>query len=202
MGAMRIARTVTGRSTDRDLHRRLSRHLRRGDRARHAQAEDASRPRPASCRRSPRTCSSSTTARPSRWRSCKQRAHELAAVLVEPVQCGGPTSSRSSSCASCARFTESTASSSIFDEVVDRLPRAPARRPGPVRHPGRPRDVRQGRRRRLLDRRDRRQAPVHGRARRRTLAVRRRLDSDGRRHLLRRHVRPPPARARRRRRPC
>ncbi len=90
MGAMRIARTVTGRSTDRDLHRLLPRHLRRSDRARGRQGQGACRPRPASCRARRRTCSCSTTARPNRSNSSARNADELAAVLVEPVQSRRP----------------------------------------------------------------------------------------------------------------
>ena len=78
-----------------------------------------------------------------------------------------------------------------------RLPLPPRRRPGALRRPRRPRHLRQGHRRRAPDRPRRRPARVHGRARRRRLAVRRRLDPRGRRHVLRRHVRPPSARARR-----
>ena len=96
------------------------------------------------------------------------------------------------SCASCARSPRSPAPPDLR-RGRHRLPLRPRRRPGALRHPRRPGHLRQGHRRRLAGRRRGRQARLHGRARRRRLAVRRRLDADRRRDLLRRHLRAPSA---------
>ena len=94
---------------DRDLHRLLPRHLRRGDRARHAQAEaHPGRARhPAVDRR--RTCWCSTTARPSRSRSCKRARTSSPPSWSSRCRAAAPTSSRASSCTSCARSPSSPA---------------------------------------------------------------------------------------------
>ena len=90
MGAMRIARTVTGRSTiaifTGAYHGIFDEVLVRGTRK--LRSIPAAPGHHAVERR--RTCSCSTTARRSRWRSCAQRADELAAILVEPVQSRRP----------------------------------------------------------------------------------------------------------------
>ena len=90
MGAMRIARTVTGRNQDRDLHRLLPRHLRRGHRARH---EEAARD-PGGARHHAADVGERAGARLRHARVARDpasaRADELAAVLVEPVQSRRP----------------------------------------------------------------------------------------------------------------
>ena len=90
MGAMRIARTVTGRNTIVLFTGSYHGIFDEVDRARDAQAAAHVRPRPASCPSARRTCSCSTTARPSRCEFIRARADELAAVLVEPVQSRRP----------------------------------------------------------------------------------------------------------------
>ena len=119
MGAMRIARTVTGRSHDRDLHRRLPRHLRRGDRARHAEAEARSRPRRASCRSTAENVLVLDYGTPESLEILRERARRAGRG---PGRAGAEPAPRlpaaSSSCASCARSPKSPASLLIFDEVV------------------------------------------------------------------------------------
>ena len=48
----------------------------------------------------------------------RERGHELAAIMVEPVQSKYPTSSRASSCTSCAGSPTTSGCALIFDEVV------------------------------------------------------------------------------------
>ena len=196
MGAMRIARTVTGRSTiaifTGAYHGIFDEVIVRGTR----KLQERSRPRPGILPTSSQNVLVLDYGTPESLEILRQRADELAAMSSSRCRAAAPTSSRVEFLRELRALTEQSGTVLHLRRGRHRLPRAPARRAGPVRHPGRPRDLRQGRRRRLPDRRDRRQARVHGRARRRPLAVRRRLDPDGRRHLLRRHVRAPSARAR------
>ena len=105
----------------------------------------------------------------------RANADDLAAVLVEPVQSRRPDFQPREFLREVRAITEKSGTCLIFDEVITGFRCAPGRRAGAVRHPRRPGHLRQGDRRRLPGRRDRRQARVHGRARRRPLAVRRRL---------------------------
>ncbi|MGC4059421.1 MAG: aminotransferase class III-fold pyridoxal phosphate-dependent enzyme [Aquabacterium sp.] len=101
----------------------------------------------------------------------KDNAGELAAVLVEPVQSRRPDFQPIEFLRELRKVTERAGTLLIFDEVVT----------GFRSHPGGVQALydiradlallRQGRRRRLPDRRDRGQARVHGRARRWPLAV-------------------------------
>ncbi len=90
MGAMRIARTVTGRNTivifTGSYHGIFDEVLVRGTQEAARRAGGAGHPAPTS----PRTCSCSTTARPRSLEIIRERANELAAVLVEPVQSRRP----------------------------------------------------------------------------------------------------------------
>ncbi len=74
-----------------------------------------------------------------------------------------------------------------------RLPHPARRLPGRVRHPRRPRHLRQDRRRRDAAVGGGRQRGVHGPGGRRRLALRRRQQARKRGHLLRRHLRQAPA---------
>ena len=105
----------------------------------------------------------------------------------------GPTSSRGSSCTSCAASPSATDTALVFDEVITGFRVAPGGAQayfgveadlatyGKVIGGGLPIGVVAGRR------------ALHGRPRRRGLALRRRLVPRGRGHLLRRHLRAPPA---------
>ena len=196
MGAMRIARTVTGRSTDRDLHRLLPRHLRRGASSRGTQKlQGASRPRRASCAASfGERAACSTTARPSRSRSSASNADDLAAVLVEPVQSRRPDFQPREFLQELRAITEKSGTLPDLRRGRHRLPlrtRAARRRCsassadlasyGKVIGGGFPIGVIAGKRE-FMD-------ALDGGA----LAVRRRLDPDRGRDLLRRHLRAPSA---------
>ena len=180
MAAMRIARTVTGRDKIVMFTGSLPRHLRRGagaadqvrraaradaDRARHSDGDDRQH---ASC---------STTARPRRSRRIKSRACRRARrragrAGAEPAT---RSSSRASSCTSCAGSPQAAGTALIFDEVVTGFRvhpggaqalfgiRADIATYGKVIGGGLPIGVVAGKR------------EVHGRARRRRLAVRRRF---------------------------
>ena len=125
-----------------------------------------------------RTCWCSTTARRSRWRSCASAPTSWPRSWSSRCRAGAPTSSRASSSSELRDITEQSGALLIFDEVVTGFRSHPRGAQDFLRHRRRPRDLRQGHRRRLADRRHRRQARVHGRARRRPLAVRRRFDPD------------------------
>jgi amino acid adenylation domain-containing protein len=106
----------------------------------------------------------------------RENADDLAAVLAEPVQSRRPDFQPREFLQEVRAITEKSGTCFIFDEVITGFRVAPRRRPGAVRHPWRPRHLRQGHRRRLAHRRDCRQARIHGRARRRRLELWRRLD--------------------------
>ncbi len=74
-----------------------------------------------------------------------------------------------------------------------RLPHPLRRHAGALRHPRRPRDLRKGRCRRPPSRCPGRKPSLHGRPRRRSVAVWRRLLPAGRRYLLRRNLHAPSA---------
>ena len=110
------------------------------------------RSRRASRRTWSRTSSSSTTEALSRSTILKARGAELAAVLVEPVQSRRPELQP-------VEFLRDVRADHRADGHGPRLrrgrlgfPCSPGRRPGAVRHPSRPRNLRQGRRRRASDR--------------------------------------------------
>ena len=88
----------------------------------------------------------------------RANADDLAAVLVEPVQSRRPDFQPREFLREVRAITEKSDTCLIFDEVITGFRCAPGRRAGAVRHPRRPRHLRQGHRRRLPDRRDRRQA--------------------------------------------
>ena len=88
----------------------------------------------------------------------RANADDLAAVLVEPVQSRRPDFQPREFLREVRAITEKSGTCLIFDEVITGFRCAPGRRAGAVRHPRRPRHLRQGDRRRLPDRRDRRQA--------------------------------------------
>ena len=118
MGAMRIARTVTGRNTialfTGSYHGIFDEVIVRGTR----KLQERSRRRPASCRRRRRTCWCSTTARPSRCEIIRAHADELAAVLVEPVQSRRPDFQPREFLRELRAITEKSGTVLIFDEVV------------------------------------------------------------------------------------
>ena len=123
----------------------------------------------------------------------RSHADELAAVLVEPVQSRRPDFQPREFLQELRRLTEQSGSLLIFDEVITGFRTGPG---GAQEHFGIKADLASygkvvggG----LPHRRHRRQGPLHGRPRRRPLAVRRRLHAHGGRHLLRRHLRPSPA---------
>ena len=105
-----------------------------------------------------RTCSCSTTARPKSLEIIRERADELAAVLVEPVQSRRPDFQPREFLHELRALTAEAGAAADLRRGGHRLPRAPGRRAGVLRHRGRPRALRQGDRRRLPDRRHRRQA--------------------------------------------
>ena len=124
MGAMRIARTVTGRSTiaifTGAYHGIFDEVIVRGTRKlKRIPAAPGIMPR----RR--RTCSCSTTARPSRSRSCAQRADELAAILVEPVQSRRPDFQPREFLHELRALTEQSRHAAHLRRGRHRLPRAP-----------------------------------------------------------------------------
>ena len=187
---IRVARTVTRPRQDRDVRGCLPRHLRRGARAsRPADALDAHRPRhPGRAWSTTSWCS--TTASPAALAYLKAQGRELAAVLVEPVQSRRPDLQPREFLHELRRMTAGLGHGARLRRGGHRLPHPPGRRPGALRRSRRHRHLRQGRRRGAADRCRRRPARVHGRPRRRRLAVWRRLVPRGRRHLLRGHLRP------------
>ena len=203
MAAMRIARTVTGRSTvvmfTGSYHGTFDEVLVRAGRK-----PSCARPGGAGHHAGHvgRTCRVLDYGTPESLEFIRAHADELAAVLVEPVQSRRPDFQPREFLQRAARDHREVRHLPDLRRGHHRLPRAPGRRAGAVRHraPTSPRygkvigggfpvGVIAGKR------------AVHGRARRRRLAVRRRLGADRRRHLLRRHLRAPSARARGRARP-
>ena len=83
-----------------------------------------------------------------------ERGHEIAAVIVEPVPANnGLLLQRPEFLSRLRAVTEAAGALLIFDEVITRLSRRARRRSRAPRHRARPRDVRQGDRRRAAGRR-------------------------------------------------
>ncbi len=96
----------------------------------------------------------------------RKHAHELAAVLVEPVQSRHPDLVPVEFLKEVRKITEESETALVFDEIVTGFPHASERLSGPLWHQGRHRHLRQGHRRRHSHRRDLRQGDVSRRARR------------------------------------
>ncbi len=163
------------------------------------EAQARSRPRPASCRNVGENVLVLDYGTPESLEIIRERADELAAVLVEPVQSRRPDFQPREFLQRAARRSRATSGTLlIFDEVVTGFRAHPGGAQalfgikadlasyGKVVGGGFPIGVIAGKRE-YMD-------ALDGGA----LAVRRRFGADGRRDLLRRHLRAPSARARRR----
>ena len=149
-----------------------------------------------------RTCSCSTTARPSRSRSCASAPTSSPPCWSSRCRAAGPTSSRASSCTSCARSPQKSGTRAHLRRGHHRLPLASGRRAGVLRHPadlaiygkviggGLPIGVIAGKRA-FMDALDGGSWQYGDDS-----------DADRRRHLLRRHLRAPSAGAGGGARPC
>ncbi len=178
MGAMRIARTVTGRNTlvifTGSYHGIFDEVIVRGTQETALGAGRAGHP--AQDRR--RTCWCSTTARRNRCAIIRERAHELAAVLVEPVQSRRPDLQPREFLHELRTVTREAGALLIFDEVITGFRVASRRRAGVLRRARRPRrptarsSAAACRSASIAGKRE-----LHGRARWRRVAVRRRLVS-------------------------
>ncbi len=118
----------------------------------------------------------------------REHAHELAAVLVEPVQSRNPDLQPAEFLKALRLLTQERGVALIFDEIITgfRSHLGGAQAYFGVRADIA--DLRQGARRRHAARRCRRAGALHGRARRGPLAVRRHVGASCRRDLLRRDV--------------
>ncbi len=123
----------------------------------------------------------------------RERAHELAAVLIEPVQSRRPEFFPLEFLREVRKITEVSGTTPHLRRSDHRLPYSPRRNAGQIRHPRRHRHLWQSHRRRHLHRRHRRQTTPDGRPRRRILAIWRCVSSRSRRNLLRRHLCQTPA---------
>ncbi len=192
LGALRVARTVTARSTvvlfSGSYHGIVDEVIVRGTKS--LRAVPAA---PGILRNTAENVLVLDYGTPESMEIIKSRAHEIAAVLVEPVQSRRLDFRPVEFLQELRQVTRDNGALLIFDEVVTGFRSNPGGVQAIFGIKADLATLRQGRRRRLPDRCDRRQARVHGCAGRRPLAVRRRLRADGGRHVLRRHVRAPPA---------
>ena len=183
MAAMRVARTVTGRNKivifTGDYHGMFDEVLVKGVR-KPAARRTRCRSRPAFRAKTSRTSSCSTTATPNRWNTSAARAMSWPRCWSSRCRAGIPALQPVEFLREIREITEAAGDGADFRRSGDRLPRPSRRRAGAFRHPRRPGDLRQGHRRRPADRRPGRQRAVHGRARRRHVAVRRRFVPRGR----------------------
>ena len=196
MAAMRIARTVTGKNRvvffSGDYHGMFDEVLVKG--FKRAGQPQSSPLAPGIPRDSVANMTVLEYGAPESLEWIRIHVSELAAILIEPVQSRHPAFQPIEFLKEIRRITEQNDVCMIMDEVVTGFRVHPGGLPGPLRHPRRSRNLRQGHRRRHAHGHPRRQEEVHGRPRRRHVAVRRRELPGSRRHLLRRNLRPSPAR--------
>ena len=177
---------------DRDVRRRLSRNLRRGSRPPNPQGLDADRAR----------CAAEHGRQRRRARLGEPRCPRL------------PRAARQRACGRARRARPEPPSRRAASRIPSRRARRDrahghgarlrrgghglsgpsGRRSGDLRHPRRHHHIRKGDRRGPADRPRLGPARVHGRTRRWRVAIRRRFVPGGRRHVLRRDLRPPSAR--------
>ena len=197
MGAMRIARTVTGRKTiaifSNSYHGIFDEVVVRGSK----QLRSLSAA-PGILANAVENILVLDWASDASLEVLRSRGHELAAIMTEPIQNKYPTLQPREFLKALRRIADDAGCALIFDEVVTGFRVAPGGAQEFYRRPRGPRNVRQGHRRRASVRGDRRRVALARRARRRPLAIRRRLLSRSRRDLLRRDVRAPSARTGRR----
>ena len=170
--AMRLARAFTGRDQDPEVRGPLSRLERPGLYQRAAVAERGGPGRRAGAgRRLARHAAERARGRRGRRLERSRRAGgrlrpppgEIAAVIMEPVMVnGGAVVPDAGYLAGVRDLCRAKGALFICDEVITGFRVGAARRAGPARRHGRPRDLRQGGRRGLSARHGRRPARRHG----------------------------------------